>query len=387
MCQSLRVELERPLPSQAPSGGRRGNSSGQILEQLRSKLFDLVIDAKQQIWFTREELLERLGRDWRARLTKHSEQTFPLPSLYEPIEETTRQLQVALRGLSGGYLLLVGSPGSGKSTLLTEQLRTSPDLAGLATAFRDRPETGPGRREAGQFLHDLVLELEARGLREGQSPPSFDAVHMAERFRAQLQQLADDRQGDRPAVILIDGLDHVGRPPIPAAPLLNYLPDPGAIPDGVLIVLGSQTDQILPPAIRSQLRAPERWIEIAPISRVGVHAFAKAAGLSEFGDELWKASGGHPLLLQLLAGHVAAASPDERAGAIAQFQPLAGDLQLLYDQIWASVEDDPGLVELLGLVCRIRGPIDLGWLEETGSSGQIVRQAGGAEAMVSSRDR
>src|SRR5207253_1258673 len=143
---------------------------------------------------------------------------FPLPLLYEPIQVTADRLRKALDELPGGYLIILGSPGSGKSTLLTEQLRAKPNLAAKYYAYvRDRPEIGPARRDASSFLHDIVLELESRGVRVGQTPPDFDPARMAERFRAQLIQLAETGSADEPAIILVDGLDHVGRPPAPTA--------------------------------------------------------------------------------------------------------------------------------------------------------------------------
>jgi len=374
-CPSLRVELDRVLPSDALPPGREGERYAEDLRVVRSKLFDLVIDRDQPVWLTLDELLDRLGNDWPERLQRRSDQEFPLPRLYEQIETTARELRKALRELAGGYLILLGSPGSGKSTLLTELLRTHSNLVARYYAYvRDRPEIGPARRDAGSFLHDLVLELESRGIRVGQTPADFDPRHMAERLRAQLARLAEQVEDDGPAIILIDGLDHVGRPPRPDVPLLDYLPEPDAVPDGVLIVLGSQTDQVLRSSIRLEVEKPERRIEIAPLDRTAVGRLAATAGLDEFGDQLWEASAGHPLMLQLLFGHLAAAEPQARGDAIVRFQPLRGDLTRLYEQIWDDIGDDVELIELLGLACRLRGPIELTWLENTGSAPEAVRK-------------
>jgi hypothetical protein len=51
-----------------------------------------------------------------------------------------------------------------------------------------------------------------------------------------------------------------------------------------------------------------------------------------------------------------------------------GDVLPLYLRLWTAVEDDEELVELLGLACRMRGPVDLAWLREHGQPGAVVRR-------------
>ena len=45
-------------------------------------------------------------------------------------------------------------------------------------------------------------------------------------------------------IILIDGLDHIEREIRPDRSLLSDLPLPEQVPQGVVIVFGSQTDQL-----------------------------------------------------------------------------------------------------------------------------------------------
>ena len=125
------------------------------------------------------------------------------------------------------------------------------------------------RGEAMNFLHDLVLALEQSGFRVGASLSRFDRAQLLHRFHEQLRLLHEDwRATGRKTVILIDGLDHIERELRPDRSLLSDLPVPEQVPQGVLIVLGSQTDQLtgLPDQVQYVIRQPDRRIEVRPLS-------------------------------------------------------------------------------------------------------------------------
>jgi len=49
-----------------------------------------------------------------------------------------------------------------------------------------------------------------------------------------------------------------------------------------------------------------------------------------------------------------------------------GEAVRYYESVWGELQDDHDLVAVLGLVCRLRGPIDLDWLEAGGTDPSSV---------------
>jgi hypothetical protein len=339
-------------------------------------LLRVATDPRQLVRLSKDELLDRLGEAWRQRLELRSAHEFPPPAAYQPVHATAKGLAASLQGFTSGYVALVGSPGSGKSTLLTQELRGHEDVVARYYAYvRGRADVGSMRAEASAFLHDLVLTLERGGLPRGPAPVDFDVAALTARLSRQLQELGDryQREGRR-SIVLVDGLDHVERERDVEQPLLRYLPRPEELPDGVLLVVGSQTVRMLHPDIRSQLEQPGRTIQMAPLGRSEVADLALAWRVPVDADRLWEASGGHPLLLTYLLQELRELPPEQQAARLAATPSYGGDVRRLYLRLWASVEDDEELVELVGLACRMRGPVDLAWLREHGQPGPVVRR-------------
>src|SRR6266542_3643307 len=245
----VRIELGRTLPSLAEVPGRDAVSYRRDLDELLLALLRVATDPRQLVRLSKDELLDRLGEAWRQRLELRSAHEFPPPAAYQP----------------------------------------------------GRADVGSMRAEASAFLHDLVLTLERGGLPRGPAPVDFDVAALTARLSRQLQQLGDryQREGHR-SIILVDGLDHVERERDVEQPLLRYLPRPEELPDGVLVVVGSQTVRMLHPDIRSQLEQPGRTIQMAPLGRSEVADLALAWRVRADADRLWEVSGGHPLLLTYL---------------------------------------------------------------------------------------
>ena len=62
------------------------------------------------------------------------------------------------------------------------------------------------------------------------------------------------------AYIVVDGLDHVERAVRSGSStetLLDRLPDPAEIPDGVFLVVGTQRTDVAPEPVRTQLAEPD----------------------------------------------------------------------------------------------------------------------------------
>ncbi|APO70071.1 AAA ATPase domain-containing protein (plasmid) [Rhizobium gallicum] len=328
--------------------------------------------------------------NWRDRYDLRFKHDFPIDErLYRPIEPTVQALEKAFAQFDRGYLALVGPPGSGKSTTLTHILRYRKGvrLVRYYAFVRDDPQLGRG--EAFSFLHDLCVQLEAMGLgrtrRRNPYPDTLDGLR--ERLTALLRDLGNETSKTRGrAIILVDGLDHIDREQNPTRSLMEELPAPSALPNGVLIVLGTQPVGLKAPTaalrpINAQLEEAGRKISMEPLSRSSIYEIAQAAlPLSRLrpGDEdiIAAASAGHPLSLAYLLKRLANAFDDDAARALLDAGlDFGGDIALEYEAYWDSLASDPEVRDVLGLIARIRGAIDIPTIKQLASVEAVHRFA------------
>lgn len=329
----------------------------------------LVTAPDQRIDFARDELLRRLG--WGLRVEFHNRHEFPEPEIpYHGIGATVAELTASVARFNQGYIMLLGSPGSGKSTLLTKTL-----LTGLHRVIRyyayvpDAFGSNLRRGEASHFLHDVVLGLEREGVRVGATMMPEDSTILAQRFELQLGALHREWAiTGRRTLIVVDGLDHIAREQAPERSLLRDLPAPERVPDGVLFVLGSQTDQLpdLSPRIRLALNQDGRRITMRPIDRDDVFAILDQAGLRtpltpDDRERVFQLSAGHPLALNLIIRQLRQ-SHRPIADVLGDVEPFRDQIDTHYASLWAHVELNYSLVHLLALLARFRGPMRVPWM-------------------------
>ncbi|MGP1272742.1 MAG: ATP-binding protein [Phycisphaerales bacterium] len=358
------------------------------LKQLAAELANIVRDPHRQVEFTRDELLTRVG--WSHLLEFRHRHEFPTRDPYEPIESSVRELTTKLTTLNSGYLALLGSPGSGKSSLLTRTLEAGLDKHRLVKYYAFVPGSADPRTrgESVNFLHDLVLALERAGFSAGQSQGNFDRDLLLGRLNEQLQMLgADFKTSEFPTVILIDGLDHIPREQTPQQSLIRDLPDPDQIPEGVFFVLGSQTDDLpgLPPAVRQSIQESGRRIQIGQMTREATLKVIGATHLpvspsAEQQERIVVLSGGHPLALSLLLNRLkGATTADQMSAALTDTIAFTGDVDKYYFSYWQQIEAVASLADLLGLLARLRRPIDIDWVASWNPSpplGELRRRFG-----------
>lgn len=362
------------LGLQSPMDGRLAQEDPvwrQDVIALANMLPRYVTDRPRRIEHTRLELLQ--GLDWRGRVEFRSRHEFLVDdSLYQPITSTIAELERALGQLSRGYIGLFGPPGSGKSSLLTRTLALRPERIVLYYAYVPGSlESVNIRGESLSFYHDLVLALEDQGLHSGASLLPDDRIALLERFRHQLQRAHDEwREHGRKTILLIDGLDHVEREQNPDRSFLRDLPEPEHIPEGVLVVLGSQTDACLPERVQAAVRMTERRIEIAALSPESVNQVIEKAAMdpsltAEHRTKVFELSAGHPLSLALLMNHLrTAASSQERDEILEGTEQYHGDIAAQYLGHWRAIDQDDTLALLLAHVARLRRPLEFAWIKQ-----------------------
>lgn len=339
------------------------------VEHLTETLFATVADPSRVIELDRAQLLSRLG--WTERFEFKSHHDFPVDEvIYEPIEVTVHQLENALGSLPNGYIALLGTPGSGKSTLLTQTFRLRPERVIRYYAYvPDAQDPVTLRGESVNFLHDVVLALEEQGFRVGDSPSQFDHNQLLERLYKQIQLLHKDWQvNGHKTVIIIDGLDHIEREQHPSRSLLGDLPPPEQVPNGIYFILGTQTDAHLPDRVQATVRKPERRIEMAPLTREAVIRITERIKLPvvtpEQKEMIYVLSNGHPLALAYILNYLHNVTDEENLEAALQgIERYEGSIENQYHSYWRQIEKDAELVHLLGLLARMRGVIDLLWVE------------------------
>jgi hypothetical protein len=365
------LEFEVVLPSSESANDRFADLYTRDLEHVAAKIFEAVYDPKIIIRLTRDELLAHLG--WKDRFEYRNRHYFPVnESLYQPIETSKKAIETALDSLEGGYVGLLGSPGSGKSTLLTQTLRYFPARVIRYYAFVPDSQSTAVRGESVNFLHDIVRAIEHAGFRPGDTIVSADRAYLRARLIEQLQLLREDwERAGRKTIVLVDGLDHIPREQHPSRSLLSDLPDADQIPTGVYFVLGTQTDQLddLPNSVQFAIQQPERRIEIDRLTRKAVRTIVQRTDLadalsSEQMDRVFDLSGGHPLALGYLLNELQGTT--DRASlesVLAKASEYRGQIDEQYHGYWRVIDQDDELASLLAIVARLRGVIDLKWIE------------------------
>ncbi|NLI98289.1 AAA family ATPase [bacterium] len=290
---------------------------------------------------------------------------------YVPIDETVTSLKEAVFKNPGGYIALMGTPGSGKSTLLSETLPTIEE-ARIIEYYAYVPDYPSSLRgESTNFLHDIKLALDKAGFKVEKSY-EIDRSKLQNIFHRQIELLHADWQKTKiKTLILVDGLDHIEREQDPQISMLSDLPNPELISEGIFFILGTQTEQLakLPPRVQNEIGQPDRRVEIQELSRGNFNDIIKKMGmdnsLSGFEDEIYRLSEGHPLALRYLLRHLEGKSAKEEIEEILKdTPPYDKNIENQYHSYWNQINPDYDLKHFVGLVARLRKPIDLDWIKK-----------------------
>lgn len=354
------------------------------VDALAAYLFTLVGSDITVVQIDRHDLLKQLG--WSGRFDLSFKHDFPVDErLYQPVDATVVELEAALSSIDSGYVAVVGPPGSGKSTTLTQVLRYRAHVRVVRYYAYVRGDTAQDRGESHAFLHDLCLSLRsiAPPLRRRWDALPDTREELLEALASELAVLSEDwRTTGTRTIILVDGLDHIEREQSPVRSLLNDLPHPTTIPKGVLVVLGTQEgglDAAAPSLrpIRAQLEEHGRKIVMAPLGRDAVRRIVAAvvpAPVLRTGDEeaIYRLSAGHPLALNYLLKRLATlTSRDEAELVLAETHQYGGDIDGEYAVYWETLQQHPEVIDLLALIARIRGTIELDTIDQIASEATV----------------
>ncbi|AOE85923.1 AAA family ATPase [Pseudomonas sp. TCU-HL1] len=346
---------------------RLSSDAARLANEIATKLPLLVADPRNKDQWSRAELLQELG--WRdAAVTRHAHQ-FPIGAYVQRNLATEQALREAIHRYASGYVSLIGPPGAGKSTLLQASLEAEEGVFLVRyLAYVPGIGQGVGRGEANDFFDDINTHLKNTGL----SGLKFRDDTLHDR-RTQFETLLE-RAGQRFAkygqrtLIIIDGLDHVPREEIPERSFLAELPLPGAIPDGVLIILGTQRVDLdgIRPAVRDQAGSAGRSITVQPLAREAVYRMADRLGLDGSIDreQIFDLSSGHPLVARYLIEAVRETDESGRKELLAGAIKFEGDLEAVYESAWRTISESDQARGVLDYLARAEGAMPLELLTE-----------------------
>lgn len=348
---------------------READAWENTIRQFVERLFALPSEKQKQIELDRAQLLDFFGLS-EETLPRHRHEFRLSEHVCESIGTTASAVHSELDRTSKGYLCLVGAPGSGKSTLLTQIMRQRAERVIRYYAFTpDGPNSDRG--ESVNFLADLVGELDQLGFSSRSTAPhKFDRLLLLERFRNQIQAIGERwKENGAKVVILIDGLDHIEREQRPIHSLLNDLPRPEEIPDGLVFVLGTQTENILRADVQAILRTSGKIIAMDRLSATAIRHSLRNCGLDQIlaaphFEEIIGLTNGHPLALGYLVRRLQSCKNSEDVAAVlSDTAPYEGDIEVQYHSLWTSLGVNGFKVRhLLGLIARLRISAETAWL-------------------------
>lgn len=334
---------------------------------IASKLWDVVGQYRQIVQLSRQEFLNLLG--WEKRFEFRFKHEFYVDeALYQPVTATIEDLESSLDQYNSGYIALLGTPGSGKSTTLTQTLRYRQGFRVIRYYAYVRDDTLRGRGEAQNFLHDMVFSLRQAGFHGHKYSFAETREELQETLGVQLAKLKLDwQQNGTRTLVLVDGLDHIEREQNPGRSLVEDLPLPDQIPEGVIFILGSQKLELmgLSPRIKAHLDANGRTLLMRPLDRQAVHAIVDATILpvtlsTSQKDDVLQLSDGHPLSLSYLLKRMRnTESEDDVISILKSSNPYSGHIEEDYKVYWQRLKEDEQVRNLLGMFCRLRGALDL----------------------------
>ena len=345
---------------------------------LSAALFRCVSDATGVVVLKEHDVLDLMG--WQNRPRLHNRHEFPVDlDTYQPLAAAIQQLTELTVLHDRGYVAVIGPPGSGKSTLLSQALTGSADRVIRYYAYVPGTAAARARLTATTFLHDIVVMLSAAGLATSERQlPSEDVHTLRQQFANQLDAAgAEFLETQRRTIVVIDGLDHVDRDYSGSDGLLAELPNPDAIPDGVLFAVGSRTLAPLHACARQQIADRQATVDLqhhrlspASILEICRRAPVKANLSAEIHQRIVHLSGGHPLALSYLLNRLRDADgsvKDELATAPA----YEGDVAAQYLAVWDDIEDDDDIVDILAVCSRLRISFTTDWLSSWASRSAV----------------
>jgi hypothetical protein len=363
-------KLPHPEPSMLGPETRDWQHFVKQFDSLHKAIATWITKHPEQDLIDRRYLMEAIGfRGYQTGLI----QRFPTPDIpYAQNGDAAASLKDLIANTDGGYIAVVGPAGVGKSTLVQDVLGGTdyPFFIPYYAFLPDNPGTTRDRSEALTFFQDVVGRLEKLFIRR-YSLGISDISEGREALREQMAKANEQYviQG-RKTVLLVDGIDHVAREVGLQSSVLNELPEPAEIPEGFIIVLGSQPQGLEAGTISQNVSysvnsTNGRRVAVDGLARADVFAianqFEKPTSIEER-EELYQSCQGNPLILTYILNLYRSSDTITVTEAIGQLGTYDGDVNQYYGGRLTAMLANASNRELLGLICRAAPTIPVGWL-------------------------
>lgn len=364
-------------------GNIKYSKEDEDLQQISRFIVEKVASPERVVEFSRQEIIKELG--WSDRFkTIFNHELIVDRQRYQPIQSTIDLLNSKLKEHKNGYLFLLGGPGSGKSTLLNQWSKGLKTRIIRYYAFDFvNPSSHLNFYERGNATHlffDLVFQLKEAGIYKRDILPYKDLLFLKDVFNEQLRAIGEDFvTNGRPTIILIDGLDHVPREyKSTTNSFLRELPLPSTLPDGVFIILGSQSYELedIQQEIKTEFQNGDRTIKIDSLKKEEVYKYIDNldSSIQLTGSQklqVFEKSQGHPLYLSYLVEKINKA--DSIGDTIESFEVIDGSIDNYYKKIWKPIQKEDSQIQFLGLIARINGSINLQFIQEWGFQPSVLK--------------
>lgn len=353
------------------------------LIKFRNFILEKVADPQRIVKFEAIEIIKALNWENRFKTTFNHDLVVDRQT-YQPIQSTLDLLNSQVEKSNRGYIFLQGGPGTGKSTLLTQWSGTKKERIIKYYAFDFKNPSSrynySDRGDSTTLFFDLVYQLKEAGIYTKDILPYQDLRFLKDVFFEQLNFIGKEFESDqRKTILIIDGLDHIPREYKSAKQsFIRELPLPNEIPNGVYIILGSQSYDLedLPTEIRTEYKAGNQTIQIDPLSKNEVFKYIEASNIisplsSESKLTVYEKSQGHPLYLSYLVERITNVENAEEI--IESFIPIEGEIENYYNKIWEPIQTNTKLIELIGLIARINEAINLDFVIEWGFEQSVLK--------------
>lgn len=353
------------------------------LQQISRFIIEKVASPERVVEYNRQEIIR--GLDWGDRFkTIFNHELIVDKQRYQPIQSTIDLLNSKLSEYKNGYLFLQGGPGSGKSTLLNQW---SKDLKTRIVRYYAFDFVNPSshlnfyeRGNATHLFFDLVFQLKEAGIYKSEILPYKDLLFLKDVFNEQLKAIGQDYvTGGQSTIIIIDGLDHVPREyKSTTNSFLRELPLPSSLPEGVFIILGSQSYELddIQQEIKTEFQKGDRTIQIDALSKEAVYKYITTIDSStQFSNsqkqQIFEKSQGHPLYLSYLIEKINKSNCID--DIIESFGVIDGSIDNYYKKIWEPIQQDNSLIHFMGLIARINGSINIKFIREWGFERNLLK--------------
>ena len=139
---------------------------------------------------------------------------------------------------------------------------------------------------------------------------------------------------------------------------LRELPLPSSLPEGVFIILGSQSYDLkdIKQEIKAEFQKGDRTIQIDSLKKEEVYKYISSIdSLIQLSDaqklRIFEKSQGHPLYLSYLIEKIS--QSDSIDDTINSFELFDGSIENYYKKIWHPIQQEENLIHFLGLIGRI----------------------------------